>query len=69
MSNETRALVKAIKRSDGKFGWTLDYSTVKAISDATRDADWVGMEGVEAVMLAMADRGYAAIEAQGSDHE
>ena len=59
---------KLLRLDDDILGWTLDYKQIQSVSERTRDSEYfVGMEEVEAVMLAMADLGFARVERKSDE--
>lgn len=51
-------------------GWTFDYDQIQRVQDQAEKVEQIGMEQVEAVMMAMVDLGFAWIrKSEGGDHE
>lgn len=56
------AKVELLRQAKGNQGWTIDHRQVWIVCDLALDMQNVSVEKTEAVMLAMVDAGFAAME-------
>jgi hypothetical protein len=54
-----------IERDGDENGWVINYSVIQAVQDMANQIEYVSMEQVEAVILAMIDLGYVMSKGKG----
>lgn len=56
----TESQMKKVKSNPGKRGgWTIDFETLRSVQKKAETLEYVELEHIEAIMLAMIHFGYA----------